>query len=441
VPSRIVLREMTMRLRNVLVLAGALAATFVVASLPTSATVVDDTNPATAPQPEYDYSDTSKSFLVDLEFGATSASLVQARVGNERSYSHLGDPALLRVSLTDDDGAAAGAFDSWDPRWVFDEAAGGGERLIVRPGQGTITTAFDGDVAVMLVRDQQAGTDLATVDLRPAVRAFCAAHPDDAECVEADLAVTSTTATGDPLGVVGQAVAVTVAATIANLGPDGPVDGDVTQTATASGGATITPGSLTIQADNLAVGSPATVTGQYSVTCDTAGAKTVTVSTSVVPEKAKVVDLVGTNNSRSATFAIDCAVPVTVNVKPGSLRNPVNVNEGAIPIAVLTTAAGEYGNPLAFDATAIQGASVRIGARTALVRTNTGAPETHGRIHLEDVVELDETTEDGDSDAMLHARATAVPVVPTTTELCVRGRFGPGSGAAFFGCDHVEVVP
>jgi len=160
----------------------------------------------------------------------------------------------------------------------------------------------------------------------------------------------------------------------------------------------VTPGSQTIHADELAVGGPVTVSRQYSVTCGTAGAKTVTVSTSVVPEKAKVVDLFSTNNSQSATFSVDCAVPVTLNVKPGSLRNPVNRNEGAIPMAVLTTSAGEYGNPLAFDATAIQGASVRVGARTALVGTNTGAPETHGRIHLEDVVELDRCLDESAED-------------------------------------------
>ncbi len=430
-----------MRLRNTFVLAGALAATLAVASLPTSATVVDDTNPATAPQPQYDYSDTSKSFLVDLQFGATSATLVQAAVGNERAYSHLGDPALLRVSLTDDDGVAAGAFNSWDPRWVFDETPGGGERLIVRPEPGTVIFPFDGDLATMLVHDQRAGTDLATVDLRPTVREFCTAHPDDPECVEADLTVTSTTATGDPLGVVGQAVPVTVDATVANLGPDGPVDGDVTQTAVASAGATVTPTTQAIDADGLAVGSPVTVSRQFSVTCDTPGAKTVEVTTSIVPEKAKVVDLVATNNSQSVTFSVDCAVPVTLNVKPGSLRNPVNMNEGAVPMAVLTTAAGEYGNPLAFDATTIQAASVRVGSRSALVATNTGAPEMHGKVHLEKSLELDETTKDGDLDSVLHARASQIPVVPTTTELCVRGRFGPGSGTTFFGCDHVEVVP
>ncbi len=430
-----------MKLRHTFAVVGALAATLAVASLPTSATIVDDTNPATAPQPEYDYADTSKSFLVDLQFGDSSATLVQAAVGNERSYSHLGDPPLLRVSLTDEDGAAAGSFNAWDPRWVLDEVPGGGERLVVRPGAGQITTAFDGDVATMLVHDQVAGTDLATVDLRPTVREFCTDHPDDPECVEADLVVTSTTATGDPLGVVGQAVPVTVAATVANLGPDGPVDGDVTQTAVASAGATVTPGSQAIDADGLAVGSPVTLSRQYSVTCDTPGAKTVEVTTSIVPEKAKVVDLVAANNSRSASFSVDCAVPVTLNVKPGSLRNPVNMNNGAIPMAVLTTQAGEYGNPLAFDASAIQASTVRVGSRTDLVATNTGAPETHGKVHLEKSLELDETTKDGDLDAVLHARSSEIPVVSTTTELCVRGRFGPGSGTTFFGCDHVEVVP
>lgn len=424
-----------MRLRNSLLLAAALTGTLAVATLPTSATIVDDTNPASAPQPQYDYSDTSKSFLVDLQFGATSASLVGATVGGERFYSHLGDPPLLRVSLTDDDGAAAGAFNAWDPRWVLDEAPGGGERLIVRPGPGTVTVPFDGDLASMLVRDQRAGTDLATVDLRPAVRQFCTAHPDDAECLEADLAVTSTTATGDPLGVVGQAVAVTVGATVANLGPDGPVDGDVTQTAVASPGATVTPGSQAIDADGLAVGTPQTLSRQYSVTCVTPGAKTVTVTTSVVPEKAKVVDLVSANNSRSATFSVDCAVPVTLDVKPAK----VSLNDGVVPMAVLTTTAGEYGNPLAFDATTIQAASVRVGSRSALVATNTGAPEAHGKIHVENTEEPDGKTKDRDQDAVLHARASEIPVVPTMTEICVRGRFGPGSGTTFFGCDHVEV--
>ncbi len=432
-----------MNIRHTSAIVGAIAigAMAVASVLPISATPQYDTNPATAPLPQYDYGDTSKSFVVDLQFGDTSATPVKVAVGEGRSYSHLGDPPLLRLSLTDDDGAPGPSFNAWDPRWVLDETGGHGEQLTVRPGPGTLVVPFDGDVASMLVRDQRAGTDLATVDLGPAVHEFCVAHPTDPECIESDLAVTSTTASGDPLGVVGQAVPVTVGAVVANLGPDGPVDADVTQTAVASVGATVTPSTLSVDVDGLAVGMPRTLTNQYSVTCDTAGLKTVVVTTKVVPEKAKVADLVAANNERSVTFSLDCAVPVTVNVKPGSLRNPVNVNEGAIPIAVLTTKAGEYGQPVAFDAATIEAATVRVGVRGALVATGTGAPEMHGKVHLEDSVELDEHTRDGDADGVVHARADQIPVQTSTTELCVRGRFGAGASTTFFGCDHIEVVP
>jgi hypothetical protein len=401
----------------------------------------DPVDPATAPQPQYDYDDPSRSFLVELDFGSTSAALVDASVGEQRSNSHLGDPPLLQLSLTDEDGVAAGTLTAWDPRWYFDEAPGGDERLVVRNGPGTLTFPFDGDTASLLVRDLQARVNLITVDLRPAVREFCLAHPSDPQCVEADLAVTSTAAFGDPLGVVGQPVTVRVEAVVANLGPDGPADADVTQTASGSAGVTITPVNRTFEADGLAVGSPTTVSGDYDVTCTNPGAQTVTVTTSLVPEKAKVVDLNPNNNSKSVTFSIDCAVPATVNVMPGSLTNPVNVNSGLLPMAVLTTAAGEYGNPLAFNAATIQAATVRIGVRDALVATGTGASEAHGRVHLEDSLELDEQTRDGDVDGVLHARRDQLGIQPDTVEICVRGRFGPGAGTTFFGCDHITLVP
>lgn len=419
--------------------AAAVAALVALGVLPGSAAVDDD--PATTPLPEYDYADPAKSFVVGLDFGATSATLTGLAVGTERSYSHLGDPPLLRLVLTDDENAPGGEFDAWDPRWHFEETASGGEQLVVRPAPADLTVPFDADMASMLVRDQRAGTDLVTVDLRPAVREFCLANPGDPECVEADLAVVAIDVTGDSFGIVGAAVPVDVAAEVTNLGPDGPVDTDVTQTAVGSAGVSVTPTSHVLGVDGLGVGASSTVLSSYAVTCTGSGAQTVTFTSTVEPEKAKVVDLQTDNNSSSITFTVDCAVPVTVNVKPGSLGNPVNVREGAIPTALLTTAAGEYGNPLAFDASQIQATTVRIGTRESLVATNSGAPESHGRVHLEDVYELDEQTRDGDRDAMLHARAASVPVTASTTELCVRGRFGPGAGTSFFGCDSVDVVP
>jgi len=243
------------------------------------------------------------------------------------------------------------------------------------------------------------------------------------------------------MGVLGQALTVGVSSTVANLGPDGPVDADLTQTAIGSAGVTVTPASRAIDVDELAVGTPATVSGSYSVTCTAPGAQLVTVISAVVPEKSKVVDLVATNNSKAATFAIDCAVPVTINIKPGSLTNPVNPAESNIPIGVLTTRAGEYGNPLAFNSTTIQPLTIRLGTRTTLVATNTGAPEVHRKIHPENVFELNESTRDTDTDVIVHFDSPAVPVTVGTTELCVRGRFGPGGGKTFFGCDRMLTVP
>ena len=159
------------------------------------------------------------------------------------------------------------------------------------------------------------------------------------------------------------------------------------------------------------------------------------------PEKAKVVDANPANDARSATYTVDCAVPVVLNVKPGSLKNPVNLNEGVVPMAVLTTSVGQYGLPIAFDARTIQAASVRIGQRAGLVPGNTGAPEAHGKVHLEDSYELDEVTRDGDLDGVLHGRGDLIPLTPGITEICVRGRFGPGAGTSFFGCDAVTKVP
>ena len=84
---------------------------------------------------------------------------------------------------------------------------------------------------------------------------------------------------------------------------------------------------------------------------------------------------------------------------------------------------------------------MRVGVHDALVATGTGAPEMHGKVHLEDSRELDEKTRDKDKDGTLHVRTNLIGLQPTTTEMCVRGVFGPGAGPTFFGCDDVEIVP
>lgn len=393
-----------------------------------------NTDPAAAPIPTYDYDDPSRAFVVEADFGMNGATVTDVSVGMGRSRSHLGDPSLLELRLRSATNAPLGSIDAWDPRWVFEETASGGERMEIRPGPGMLITPFDADAESMVVYDVQAAQPLTTVDLAPAIRDYCLEHPEDAQCVSADLAVTATAATGTGFSVVGATTQVEVATTVENLGPDGPVDGVVEEVVTAPAGVTVTPTDSTWEADGLAVGAPREHASSYDVTCEEPGVHTVTVESTIEPALAKVADPDASNNAGTTELEIECAIPVKLDIKPGSNRNPVNVNEATIPMAVLTTTAGEFGLPLAFDATTVKVEGLRIGNRAELVASGTGVPERHGKVHLEDV-----TPKDGDVDAMLHAAGREIPVTASTTELCVRGT--TTSGLSFFGCDVVDVVP
>ncbi|MFC8680168.1 hypothetical protein ACFT30_01515 [Microbacterium ureisolvens] len=427
----------TTKRRTVLVVsavAAATALTLTAGAMTGYADPFSDTDPVAAPIPEYDYDDTARSFVVEADFGATTATPTAVVVGMQRARTHIGDPALLELRLEGNAGDLVDSIDAWDPRWVFEETETGGERRVIRPGPGILTVPFDADAETMVVNDLRAGTTLAEIDLAPAVRQYCLEHPEDAQCVEADLAVTAIAADGVGFSVVGATTSFEVATEVENLGPDGPVDAVVEETVTAGPGVIVAPASASWDADALAVGAPREHTGSYDITCAEPGVHTVTIAAAVAPVLAKVADPDPANDQASTDFSIDCAVPVKLDIKPGSVRNPVNVKEASIPMAVLTTAAGEFGLPLAFDATAIDADSVRIGDRDPLITSADGVPERHGKVHLEDV-----TTADGDRDAMLHAAGRDIPVRKTTTELCVRGT--TADGLSFFGCDAVDVVP
>lgn len=394
----------------------------------------DGTDPATASIPTYDYDDPSRSFVVEADFGMSGATVNDVSVGMGRSRSHLGDPSLLELRLRSATDAPLGSIDAWDPRWVFEETAGGGERMEVRPGPGMLITPFDADAESMVVYDVRAGQPLTTVDLAPAIREYCLDHPEDAQCVSADLAVTATGASGTGFSVVGATTQMEVATTVENLGPDGPVDAVVDEVVTAPAGVTVTPADSPWDADGLAVGAPREHVSSYDVTCEEPGVHTVTVESTIEPALAKVADPDASNDAGTAELEIECAIPVKLDVKPGSDRNPVNVKEATVPMAVLTTEAGEFGLPLSFDATTVEVDGLRIGNRAELVASGAGVPERHGKVHLEDVA-----PKDGDVDAMLHAAGRDIPVTASTTELCVRGT--TTSGLSFFGCDVVDVVP
>ncbi len=121
-----------------------------------------------------------------------------------------------------------------------------------------------------------------------------------------------------------------------------------------------------------------------------------------------------------AEITWEMAPDVTIDIKPGSDRNPVNCNgkgNGVIPVAILTTDG--------FDAQAVACATVRFGP--------LGAYETHGKCHLEDV------DDDGDIDMMLHFRRNETGVTCADTMMTLWGM--TLDGFDFEAWDYITTVP
>jgi hypothetical protein len=436
------MREMR---RKLALLALGLAATSAAIAVPvhSNADPADPPDPATIPLPAFDdaAADPAKSLVVRLDFTSrTATALRSAVVSTERAHSHLGDPPILRLTLADPDGQVIDRMNAWSPLWVFTND--GHERLEIQPsGSGSFVVPFSPTLSSLTVRDVELARDVATVDLAGPIQDFCAEHPGDPDCREADLSVDSITPAAPLFAVLGEPATVTVTSRVSNAGPDGPADARVTRLASAGTGLTIAAvGDETVDVPSLAVGAPRSVATSYTVTCTEPGRQAIDLSTSVAPKYATWVDPDPANNSRSTQFTVDCAVPVTINVLPGSTRNPVDRTGSTLPVAVLTTGAGEYGNPLAFDATTIDAASVRFASRSRLL-AGGGVPELHTAVHPEDSLELDEVTLDGDLDGLLHFRPRADAIALADTEGCVFGRAAGDSGpVSFFGCDRIDVI-
>ena len=399
-----------------------------------------DVDPGTVPLPALDDNDPAKAVVARVDFASrTSATLDQALVSLQRAHTHLGDPPILRLRLNDPDGNLIEQMNAWSPLWVF--TRGARERLEIQSsGSGSFIVPFSPALSSLTIRDIALARDVITVDLEPAIHNFCVANPNDPDCLEADLSVDSITPTAPLFAVIGKGVTVSVASVVSNKGPDGPVDAEVTTSLSAGAGLTVTPSaSETTTEVGMANGATRTITKTYSVTCNAAGALTIDFTTAIKPKRATVVDATGTNNTLTKRLMVDCAVPVTINIQPGSLTNPVNRNGSTLPIAILTTRAGEYGNPLAFNATRIDASSLRFGSNSALLASR-GVPEIHAAIHPNDELELDERTRDGDLDVATHFRPRGTALAATDTEACVFGRFASATGQlSFFGCDHVQV--
>jgi len=147
-------------------------------------------DPRVEPVPVFDYNDLTKSVVVRLNFASmTQVSLGSTSVTYGQPYARLGDPPLLRVKLYDQDNHLAEEFNSWHPMWAF-VWQGYRESRQIRAGlPGRFIFPFQPTLKRAEFIDIPTSNTLITVDLQPAIDAFCADHPTDPECL-ADLSVT-----------------------------------------------------------------------------------------------------------------------------------------------------------------------------------------------------------------------------------------------------------
>jgi uncharacterized repeat protein (TIGR01451 family) len=260
---------------------------------------------------------------------------------------------------------------------------------------------------------------------------------------ETDVAILSFNATQTPDEVMlGDSFNVTLTKIVTNFGPSSPVDIDAMVVASGDG-VSIVPSPVFPGVDEVEINEEAELfEGEFTVTCEEFGVHEITFSNEITPVDAEDPDL--SNNEAEIKIEIDCLIPVQINIHPASDPNSVNIvkRNGVIPVAILSTLEGEYGLPLDVNATMVNSTSVHFGPADVLFNVNPagGATEFHNAGHIEDSYELDEITQDGDLDMVLHFKAKETGLDESDLQGCVKGQMDIGGMLyTFFGCDDIRV--
>ena len=142
--------------------------------------------------------------------------------------------------------------------------------------------------------------------------------------------------------------------TLHNQGPWGTVDAVGATTVQAPGIDVSGPAGFAVA--NLAVSQPVDVGEDFVIHCYEPSQHTITLVneiTGVEPDEIHIVDPNPNNDRIERTIVVECVIPVPVDIKPQSCRNPLNVDKrGLLPVAILGTAD--------FDVTQIDPATVQL---------------------------------------------------------------------------------
>lgn len=253
----------------------------------------------------------------------------------------------------------------------------------------------------------------------------------------ADLEVVSVSAVSPPARLIlGSPGSITVRTIVTNNGPSAPIDATLDLGIAAPAGATASPSSDEVAVAALGLDEERTIDRTFTVACSTPGSKTYAIDASIAPASADDDDPDSSNDTGSVNVTVECVVPVKIVVNPGGdPASVINLRKGVIPVAVLTSAAGEYGLPVAFDATTIAPASVRFGPR-ALVLAGGGASAQKGAGTIEDARA---PSRDGDLDMVMQFRADQTGLVTGDAEGCAFGTWSDGGTTYWFlGCGPIR---
>lgn len=270
-----------------------------------------------------------------------------------------------------------------------------------------------------------------------------AAVVDSNVLAEADLALVSVEVLDAPTeAVIGEDHQITIRSSATNLGPSWPMNAELATTATTSAGASVVPGAAADAVPALPLDTPVPVEQVFTISCEEPGQQQVDFDLTLFPANAADSDPDLTNNTAEASVTVECLVPVAINIRPGNKHNHLQPgSNGLVPVAVLTTAAGQYGLPVAFDATLIDASTVRFGD-PGLVLSGVGGATLAGSEQIRDAHELDDKSKDGDDDMVMRFVSSETGLDGTDTEACVRGTYvAGGSSFTFVGCDFVQPIP